>query len=72
MKVAIYMRVSTDDQTNENQRIRLEEFTNQRGWEIESVYEDQESGGKRKRPGLDKMLSTARSGKIGKVIAVNG
>jgi len=30
MKVALYMRVSTDDQTNENQSVRLREIVTQR------------------------------------------
>jgi len=69
-KVALYLRVSTDDQTNENQRIRLEEISKVRGYEIVEVYLDQESGGKRSRPGLDRMLSDARRGRFKVVLAV--
>jgi len=68
MKVAIYMRVSTDDQTNENQRIRLEETVNKRGWFLVDTYQDQESGAKRSRPGLNQMLKNARVGKFDLVL----
>ena len=68
MKVALYMRVSTDDQTNENQQIRLEETVNQRGWILVETYQDQESGAKRYRPGLDRMLMDARAGKFDQVL----
>jgi len=70
MKVAGYMRVSTDHQNNENQKIRLEEFATQRGYDIFAIYEDTESGGKRNRPGLEKMLKRARRGHFNMVIAV--
>jgi DNA invertase Pin-like site-specific DNA recombinase len=70
MKVAGYMRVSTDHQNNENQRMRLEEYCNRRGWDLIDIYEDEESGSKRNRPGLDKMLKDARSYNFDKVLAV--
>lgn len=64
------MRVSTDEQTNANQQLRLEEITNLRGWEISEIYQDQESGGKRSRPGLNRMLSDAKRGTFETVLAV--
>lgn len=70
MKVVFYMRVSTDDQTNKNQELRLQEVSSTRGWEIVGIYQDQESGAKRSRPGLDAMLSDARSGRFDAVMAV--
>jgi len=39
MKVAIYVRVSTSDQTVENQILRLTEFVNSKGWEFEVFSE---------------------------------
>lgn len=40
MKVAIYCRVSTDDQTAENQSGILTRWANDRGWEVGEVYSD--------------------------------
>lgn len=42
MKVAIYARVSTDDQTTENQLIPLKQYAERMGWEYE-VYEEKVS-----------------------------
>lgn len=38
-KVALFLRVSTNDQFTENQRIQLEDFCNRRNWEITQVYD---------------------------------
>lgn len=38
-KVAIWIRVSTEEQTTENQRIALETFCKHRGWEIVKEYD---------------------------------
>ena len=40
MRAALYLRVSTREQTTDNQRIALEALCKQRGWEIVQVYED--------------------------------
>lgn len=42
MKVAIYCRVSTEEQTVENQKIILIEYAKRMGWEYE-IFEEQES-----------------------------
>ena len=70
MKVALYMRVSTDDQTNKNQEITLQEVAKIRGYDIVSIYQDQDSGSKKFRPGLDSLLSDSRSGKFAAVVSV--
>jgi len=54
------MRVSTDDQTNRNQEIRLFEVVERRGWKIHKIYLDEESGKKRNRPGLNEMPFDAK------------
>jgi DNA invertase Pin-like site-specific DNA recombinase len=46
MKVAIYARVSTDEQTTENQIPQLEKFANDRGWQIIKIYTENESAWK--------------------------
>jgi DNA invertase Pin-like site-specific DNA recombinase len=60
MKVAIYARVSTSDQHNEIQIKELTEYVERRGWCLAGVYQDQMSGVKTQRPGLDTLMADAR------------
>jgi len=53
MTAAIYARVSTVDQNNAIQVRELTEYVERRGWELAEVYQDQMSGAKASRPGLD-------------------
>jgi len=46
MKVAIYCRVSTSEQDAANQRLVLEKWAQDRGWEVVEVYQEQESAWK--------------------------
>src|SRR6185437_12144165 len=58
MRVALYARVSTTDQTLENQLQELTAVANRHGWETVAVFKDHGiSGtkGREKRPGYDKM-----------------
>lgn len=64
------MRVSTQDQDLENQRIRLEEFCKFRDWDIVRTYSDKISGLKDSRPGLNQMLLDARKKKFDVVVSV--
>jgi len=56
MRVAIYARVSTDEQTTENQVFELEKVAKRMGWTVTEVYADTISGAKSKRPQLDKLM----------------
>jgi len=61
-RVAIYTRVSTDNQTTANQEDALREIARRRGWDVVHVYQDNGiSGakGRNGRPGLDAMLKDA-------------
>jgi putative DNA-invertase from lambdoid prophage Rac len=60
MRAAIYARVSTSDQDNSIQVSELTAYANSRGWKIFQVYQDQISGAKAKRPGLDQLMKDAR------------
>jgi len=60
MKSAIYTRVSTNDQTNDNQLIELRKFCQNNNYEIVKEYSDTISGTKSSRPELDKMLKAMR------------
>jgi DNA invertase Pin-like site-specific DNA recombinase len=71
-RAALYLRVSTDDQTVENQRLALEATCDQRGWEIVQVYADNGisgSNGRDERPGLDALLKDAVRGKFEVVLS---
>jgi DNA invertase Pin-like site-specific DNA recombinase len=62
LRAALYIRVSRDSQTTENQRIVLTKLAEHRGFKIVKEYEDQGiSGGKGrdKRPAFDQMLKDA-------------
>jgi DNA invertase Pin-like site-specific DNA recombinase len=63
-KAAIYGRVSTNDQNVESQFCDLRSLAKARGYEIVAEYSDTISGTKAKRPGLDHLLSDARSGRF--------
>src|SRR4029078_3879723 len=62
MRIAIYTRVSTSQQTTENQRQELLRVASLRGWQIvESFTDEGISGakGRSDRPALDAMLKAA-------------
>jgi DNA invertase Pin-like site-specific DNA recombinase len=65
LPVAIYLRVSTDNQTTDNQRIALEAAAAARGWNVVRIYQDHGISGAKgrdKRPGLDALLKDAAKG----------
>src|SRR6516225_6850176 len=61
-RAAIYLRVSTDTQTTDNQRRELEAIAERRGWPVVKVYEDRAISGAKSRngrPALDQMMKDA-------------
>jgi DNA invertase Pin-like site-specific DNA recombinase len=71
-RAALYMRVSTDDQTVESQRMALQATCEHRGWEIVHVYSDNGISGAKgrdKRPGLDALLKDATRGRFDVVVS---
>lgn len=61
-RAAMYLRVSTDGQATENQRIALEEVAEKAGWQIAGVYEDagiSGAKGREKRPAFDRLCKDA-------------
>lgn len=60
MKVAIYARVSTSDQSCEMQLRELRDYCNHRSWPTASEYVDTGvSGAKSSRPALDRLMADA-------------
>jgi DNA invertase Pin-like site-specific DNA recombinase len=71
-RAAIYVRVSTDKQTIENQLRELHRIAEHRGWEIVHEYRDagiSGAKGREERPGLDKMLKDAQRRRFDIVMA---
>ena len=71
-RAALYVRVSTDHQSVENQIRELKEVAERRGWTVVEVYRDagiSGSKGRDKRPGLDAMLKDANRRKFDVVMA---
>ena len=62
-RVALYLRVSTSDQTCRNQRRELLNVAARHGWDVVATFEDAVSGakGREERPGFDAlMMAVAR------------
>jgi DNA invertase Pin-like site-specific DNA recombinase len=71
-RAALYLRVSTDGQTTDNQRLALEAVAAQRGWSVVTTYEDagiSGAKGRDKRPGLDTLLRDATKARFDVVMA---
>ena len=71
-RAAIYVRVSTDKQTVENQVRELRQIAERRGWEVVEDYNDagiSGSKGRDQRPGLDRMLKDASKRRFDVVMA---
>ena len=71
-RAAIYVRVSTDKQTVENQLRELRQIAERRGWQVVEEYHDagiSGAKGRKDRPGLDKMLHDAQRRRFDVVMA---
>jgi DNA invertase Pin-like site-specific DNA recombinase len=71
-RAAIYVRVSTDKQTVENQVRELHRIAERRGWQIVEEYHDagiSGAKGRDQRPGLDRMLKDATKRRFDVVMA---
>jgi DNA invertase Pin-like site-specific DNA recombinase len=64
MNIAIYVRVSTGEQTTENQLLALEQLCQQRGWTIIDTYSENESAWQAgHQTELKRLTECARQGK---------
>ena len=71
-RAALYVRVSTDHQSVENQVCELREVAERRGWTVVKTYRDagiSGAKGRDQRPGLDTMLKDANRRKFDVVMA---
>jgi DNA invertase Pin-like site-specific DNA recombinase len=71
-RAAIYVRVSTDKQTVENQVTALRQIAERRGWQVIEQYSDagiSSAKGRDGRPGLDQMLKDAQRRKFDVIMA---
>lgn len=61
MRVAIYARVSTNEQTADNQLLELRRYVEARAWSVHAEFVDQGvSGARETRPALDALLRDAK------------
>lgn len=71
-RAALYVRVSTDDQSVDSQIQELHKIAAGRGWQIVETYSDAGTSGTKRRdqrPGLNRMLKDASSGRFDVVMA---
>jgi DNA invertase Pin-like site-specific DNA recombinase len=71
-RAAIYVRVSTNEQTTENQVVALREVAERRGWSVVEVYEDAGISGAKardQRPDFNRLLKDARRRRFDVVMA---
>jgi DNA invertase Pin-like site-specific DNA recombinase len=71
-RAALYVRVSTDQQTVENQVRELQKVAERRGWTVVAEYRDEGISGAKgrdNRPGLDAMLKDASRRRFDVVMA---
>ena len=66
--IAIYTRVSTQDQTTDQQEEELRKYCGLRGWDNITIYTDKVSGTKSSRKGLDLMMRSIRKHRHDKII----
>jgi DNA invertase Pin-like site-specific DNA recombinase len=67
LRVAFYLRVSTGEQTTDNQRLELQAVAEARGWTVVAIYEDKGISGaksRQERPQFDRMLKDAVRGRF--------
>ena len=68
-QVAIYTRVSTDDQSTKTQEHELRQYAKHRRWTVQRIYTDHGfSGALEKRPALDELLRDTRKRKFDVVL----
>lgn len=70
MNVALYLRVSTDEQTLDPQHFELQAHCTRNGWQVVGEWTDVISGAKADRPGLAALMDACAVGGIDAVVVV--
>lgn len=68
MVTALYLRVSTQDQSTSMQREELLSMCSARKWDNIKEYDDTASGAKRERPALDLLIGDVKVGRVKRVV----
>jgi DNA invertase Pin-like site-specific DNA recombinase len=68
MRVAIYARVSTSEQTPENQLLELRRYVEARGWTAREFVDIGISGSKDRRPALDELTAAVKRHQVDAVV----
>ena len=71
-RVALYLRVSTSEQTTRNQRRELRQVAERHGWDVVATFEDagiSGSKGRDERPGFDALMKAVARREIDMVAA---
>lgn len=71
-RVALYLRVSTDSQTTENQHRELAAVAERMGWDVVGIYEDagiSGAKGRDKRPQFDALCKAATRRQVDMIMA---
>lgn len=68
VRCAIYARVSTAEQTCDNQLEELRRFASARGWDTKEYVDHAVSGSKERRPALDAMVADAKRRRFDAVV----
>src|SRR4029079_3093962 len=67
-RVAIYARVSTTEQTTDNQLLELRRYVEARGWTATEFVDNGVSGSKDRRPALDLLTAAVRRHHVDAVV----
>jgi putative DNA-invertase from lambdoid prophage Rac len=69
-RIALYYRVSTDEQSTDPQRLELHDYCARKAWPIAAEYSDTVSGAKFTRTGLDQLMADVRRRRIDVLLCV--
>ena len=64
MRTALYCRVSTSEQTTDNQVLDLQKVAQKMNWTVTETFTDVISGAKSKRPGLDALMKAVSRNEV--------
>lgn len=70
MRIVTYLRISTEDQSLDPQRLELASYCERQGWTLVKEYSDVISGAKATRPGMDMMLGHCAAGGVDAILIV--